>query len=64
MTDPRAINQIYGHKTGFLKGPFYEDKTLSRGKLSMLTMPTLPSGRTSVVQYPRHEYTPAETKIR
>lgn len=26
MTDPRAINEIYGHKTGFLKGPFYEDK--------------------------------------
>ncbi|KAF2801275.1 cytochrome P450, partial [Mytilinidion resinicola] len=26
MTDPEAINQIYGHKTGFLKGPFYEDK--------------------------------------
>lgn len=24
--DPEAVQQIYGHKAGFLKGPFYEDK--------------------------------------
>ncbi|KAL2843745.1 cytochrome P450 [Aspergillus pseudoustus] len=26
IADPKAVQQIYGHKTGFLKGPFYEDK--------------------------------------
>jgi benzoate 4-monooxygenase len=25
IADPKALQQIYGHKTGFLKGPFYED---------------------------------------
>lgn len=27
IADPKAVQQIYGHKTGFLKGPFYEDKS-------------------------------------
>jgi benzoate 4-monooxygenase len=26
IADPKAVQEIYGHKTGFLKGPFYEDK--------------------------------------
>lgn len=26
IADPVAVLQIYGHKSGFLKGPFYEDK--------------------------------------
>ncbi|KAL2784284.1 cytochrome P450 [Aspergillus keveii] len=25
IADAKAVQQIYGHKTGFLKGPFYED---------------------------------------
>jgi len=26
VSDYMAVHEIYGHKTGFLKGPFYEDK--------------------------------------
>lgn len=29
IADPKAVQQIYGHNTGFLKGPFYEDKSSS-----------------------------------
>ncbi len=26
IATPDAVGQLYGHKTGFTKGPFYEDK--------------------------------------
>ncbi len=28
INKPEAVNQIYGHKTGFCKGPFYDDKSI------------------------------------
>lgn len=27
ISDPSALEAIYGHKSGFNKGPFYEDKS-------------------------------------
>lgn len=29
ISDPRALQEIYGHKSGFTKGPFYEDMCIS-----------------------------------
>lgn len=29
IADPDAVQEIYGHKSGFTKGPFYEDKYAS-----------------------------------
>ena len=27
ISDPKAVSEIYGHRAGFLKGPFYEDES-------------------------------------
>ncbi|KAF9894686.1 hypothetical protein FE257_006576 [Aspergillus nanangensis] len=38
IANPAAVQQIYGHKSGFTKGPFYEDKSIiyhSAGQLEL-----------------------------
>jgi len=34
IASPEGIQQIYGYKTGFLKGSFYEDMSLSPPTIS------------------------------
>ena len=38
ITDPATLMQIYGGKAGFLKGPFYEDRSPPQSLTVRLTI--------------------------
>jgi hypothetical protein len=71
IANPEAVNQIYGYKGGFTKGPFYQDM-YSCSTEYPLYWPneadftrdrTVPAGSSSSIQHQGRGYSFSETKV-